>query len=121
MIWTHVAAAVLAAGLAFSAGWKVRDWAADAAELARVQAEQRDTLRRQEAAYGASTRHEARRETLRREIQTLTVEVERVVERPVYLAECLDADGLRIIAAAIGAAPGAGQSGPALPASGVAR
>jgi hypothetical protein len=120
-MWLQLAIAAAAAAAAFVAGWQVRDWRADAAELARVQAEQRDTLRRQEAAYGASSRHEARRETLRREIQTVTVEVERVVERPVYRNECLDADGLRLIASAIGTAASASQPGPALPASGATR
>ena len=120
-MWLQLAIAAAAAAAAFGAGWQVRDWRADAAELARVQAEQRDTLRRQEAAYGASSRHEASRERLRQEIQTLTVEVERVVERPVYAAECIDADGLRLIARAIGAAPSASEPGPALPASGAAR
>ena len=44
MIWTHAAAALVAAGLAFSAGWKVRDWAADqqAAETAAAIASERE-------------------------------------------------------------------------------
>lgn len=71
MIWTHAAAALVAAGLAFSAGWKVRDWAADrqAAETAAHIASEREaamhaalveTSRRltaqQEAAHAAQQR-----------------------------------------------------------------
>lgn len=121
MIWTHAAAALVAAGLAFSAGWKVRDWQAAAADLARMQTEQRDTLRRQEAAFGAADRLETTRERIRTQIQTVTVEVPRVVERPVYRAECWDADGLRLITQAIGPAADTAQPDGPLPASAPAR
>lgn len=45
MIWTHAAAALVAAGLAFAGGWKVRDWSADrqAAETAAHIATERET------------------------------------------------------------------------------
>lgn len=71
MIWTHAAAALVAAGLAFAGGWKVRDWSADrqAAETAAHIATEREaamhaalveTSRRltaqQEAAHAAQQR-----------------------------------------------------------------
>lgn len=44
MIGTHAAAALVAAGIAFAGGWKVRDWSADrqAAETAAATASQRE-------------------------------------------------------------------------------
>lgn len=66
--WVRLAAvgAVLA-GAAWG-GWAVRDWQADSDELARVQAEQRQTLRRQEAATGAAQTFEEQRDAIRREL-----------------------------------------------------
>lgn len=117
MLWHVAAAALVAAAAGAWGGWQLRDLQADADELARVQQEQRDSLRRQEAAYGASQRHEQDGQQRREQIRTVIQEVERVVERPVYSAVCLDPDGLRLIAAAIGPATAASQPGPALPAA----
>ena len=58
MLWHAAAAAIAAAAAGAAGGWKLRDYQADAAELVRVQAEQRDALRRQEAAFGAAERLE---------------------------------------------------------------
>lgn len=118
----HAAAAALVAAAAGAwGGWQLRDLQADADELARVQAEQRDSLRRQEAAYGASERHERDGQARREQIRTVIQEVERVIERPVYSAVCFDTDGLRLIASAIGPAAAASQPGPAMPTASGAR
>lgn len=44
-------------------------------------------------------------------------EVERIVERPVYLRECIDADGLRILNAARGVPATPGEPGASVPGS----
>ena len=66
--WVRLAAvgAVLA-GAAWG-GWKWRDMVADSDELARVQAEQRQALRRQEAATGAAQTFEETRDAIRRQL-----------------------------------------------------
>jgi hypothetical protein len=68
--WLKAGALGVAAGAAVGAwgGWWVRDAAADRAELARVQAEQRDALRRQEAALGAAQTYEEARDAIRRDL-----------------------------------------------------
>lgn len=121
MIYTHAAAAVVALAVGFGGGMYVKglQWrSADAdrlegeAELKRLQARTSDA---------AAVRHEATRAALQQQRQVLTVEVERVVERPVYVRECLDADGLRIVAAAALGASSPGQPAPAVPAASAAR
>jgi hypothetical protein len=53
--------------------------------------------------------------------QTITHEVDHVVDRPVYRNDCLDADGLRLVNAAFaGQAPASGIPAGAMPASAAA-
>jgi len=121
MLWHTAAAALIAAAAGAAGGWQARGWVADADELQRLQAEQRDALRRQEAAYGAAQRLELERQVIRTQIQTVTVEVPRVVERPVYRAECWDADGLRLVTQAIGATADPAQPDGPMPAASASR
>lgn len=121
MLWHAAAAALIAAAAGAAGGWQARAWKAGADDLERVRDEQRDTLRRQEAGFGAAGRLEQQRERIRTEIVTVTREVPHVVERPVYRAECWDADGLRLVTQAIGATSDPAQPDPALPAASAAR
>ena len=72
----------------------------------------------------AATGHEADKAQIRTEFLTITQEVERVVEKPIYRDRdplrpdaglCLDDDGLRLVRAAIGAPAAPGQPAPTLP------
>lgn len=111
MLWTHAAAAIVAAVLAFSAGWKVRAWKAAGDELHRVNLEARDQIRRQDQVAQAGDRLEQSRERIRYVDRILTREVERVATRYVD-RECLDADGVRIVnAAAAGLETAGGADG----------
>lgn len=121
MLWHAAAGALIAAAVGAVGGWQARAWKAGADDLQRVQAEQREALRRQEAAFGAADRLEQDRAARREQIRTITVEVPRVVERPVYRAECWDADGLRLITQAIGAAADPAQPDGPVPAASAAR
>ena len=121
MLWHAAAAAFVAAAVGAAGGWQARAWKAGADDLQRVRDEQRDALRRQEAAFGAAERFERDRQAIRTQIQTVTVEVPRVVERPVYRAECWDADGLRLVTQAIGASADPAQPDGPMPAASVAR
>ena len=121
MLWHAAAAALIAAAVGAAGGWQARSWKAGADDLERVRDEQRDALRRQEAGFGAAARLEQQRERIRTEIVTVTREVPHVVERPVYRAECWDADGLRLVTQAIGAPADPAQPDPALPAASAAR
>lgn len=115
MIYTHLAAALVSAALAFAAGWQVRAWKAGADDAAQVRTDARTALARAERGDGAARGHEGTRAQLQRQDAVLVREIERVVEKPVYRTECIDADGLRIIAAALSGAADPGQPAPAVP------
>ena len=122
MLWHYVGAAAVAAAVGFAAGWRVQGWRWSAADAERVVAQaEADRLARVAADRAAGT-FEARREAIRVEQRVITREVDRVVDRPVYRdGVCLDADGLRLVAAAAGAPASAAEPGPAMPASDAAR
>lgn len=109
-----VAAAALLIG--FVTGWRIQGWRWEAADARRLAAQQETTKRQVKAADKASEGHEADKEQTRVEFRTIYRDVERIVERPVYRSICLDADGLRTLAAAV-AGPGvaASQPAPAVP------
>lgn len=116
MIYTHAAAALLAAALASWGTWQVQEWRHNAIEADRLENEREARVLRAKTADKAAASHEATREQLRTEFQIITREVDRVVEKPVYRDVCLDADGLRIVGRAIrGAAADPGEPAPALP------
>lgn len=121
MIYTHAAAALAALVLGFAGAWQVQAWRyeANAAEAAEQAREQRVQQARQADAAAAS--HEQFKADQAAQVQVITREVERVVEKPVYRNVCIDADGLRIISQAIGAAADPGQPAPAVPAADGAR
>ncbi|MGH6625131.1 MAG: hypothetical protein ACRECD_01065 [Burkholderiaceae bacterium] len=107
----------LAASLALSHGWMYRAGkAAVRADWADERAQQAEQRRHQErAASAASAAHEKDKTDDNRRINTLRVEVEKIVERPVYLRACFDDDGLRSLAGALGQPAPAAQPGHALP------
>lgn len=115
MIYTHIAAALLAAAIGATGAWKVQSWRWEAADARRLQTEQRDALRRMERADTAAVVHEQHRAELRQAAQVITREVERVVEVPLYRGECLDAAGLQLVDRALGAAGDPGQPAAAVP------
>jgi hypothetical protein len=115
MLYTHVAAALVSAGLAFTGGWMVRGWKAGADEVAQMRTDARTALVRAEKVDGAAVAHEGTKAKLQRQDQALDREIERVVEKPVYRNVCLDADGLRVIADALAGTPDPGEPAPAVP------
>ena len=109
MIYTHAAAALVALAMGFTGGWQVRAWKAGQDDAERLQAQAQAAQAGAARADAAAAGHETVRAGLQQQRRVLIQEVERVVEKPVYRDVCLDADGLRIIAAAAGAAPAASQ------------
>ena len=80
-----------------------------------------EVFRRTEIAAGASARYEDRRAQRQQQARVITKEIDRVVEKPVYRDVCLDADGVRLLSAAITGAADPRQSAPAMPASSASR
>ena len=122
MLWHYVGAAVVAAAVGFTAGWRVQGWRRSAADAERVVAQAEAERLARVAADRAAATFEGRREAIRVEQRVITREVDRVVDRPVYRdGVCLDADGLRLVAAAAGAASNPAVADPGLPASAASR
>lgn len=118
MIYTYVAAALICGAIAGTAGWNARGWKAeaDAAEIVAA-AHAVATAARANADAAAGT-FEQERARLAGRRTVITKEIDRVVSRDVYrLGACLDADGLRIAAAAIAGTADPGQPAPAVPAA----
>lgn len=107
-------ALLIGALLAFTAGWQVRDWKAGADQADQLQLDARDAMRKAERVDQVATGYETQRAATAARARIIRTEVERVVE--VYRdRECLDADGLRLVAQAIGAASPASGAASAVP------
>lgn len=115
MIYTHVAAAVVALAVGFAGGWKTQGWRWDAADKQRMEQENKERQRQLDRANTASTTFEDKRATNETRYRTVTVTLEKVVERPVYLQQCLDDDGLRVLNEQISGNTDPGKLGLKLP------
>lgn len=119
MIYTHAAAALIGAAVAFTSAWQVQNWRHDSAELA-AQVNQRASERmRRQNSNTAAIAHEADKIVIKKEFVPITQEVEKIVTRIEYRDRaCLDPAGLRVIQSAISRANGdPGESGDSVPAS----
>lgn len=104
-----------AAGIKYHAGVDAQR------ELLALEATAKETAKKLDRGDKAAAGHEADKVRIRTEFLTITEEVERVVEKPVYRDICFDDDGLRIIGAALGPSPAASEPAPALPGSAASR
>lgn len=114
------AKALVAAALAaifFSTGWWLRGVQTKAATVDQVQVQAKADVRQAERTSEAVQQHaQVKTETEIRYV-TVTREVEKLVERPVYLERCMDDDGLRVLNGQILGTNSPGP-GPALPEAG---
>jgi len=93
----------------FTIGWKTQGWRWEAFEAERLRSEAAAKTDALAKADKAAENHEAEKAKLQQQFVTIYRDVEHVVEKPVYHNVCIDADGLRIIAKAIGNSPAASQ------------
>lgn len=110
LIQIAIAAGIFLGGMATGIKWQVgivaaRDLKASQ-EIARVQ------ILRVDKADQAADRHEKTKSAIEVRYETITKEVQHVVEKPVYRNVCLDDDGLRVLGGAI-AGPAGAASQPA--------
>ncbi len=91
--------------IGFAGAWQTQEWRHDAAEKDRIEQQAKEAARRADKVDVAAVGHEKDKGAIRTEFLTITQEVERVVEKPFYVAseQCLDDDGLHQLTAAIGA------------------
>ena len=112
-----LAAAGVALALTFGAGWWLRGLQVKAATVdqTKVQA-QADVQQAQRTSTAVQQHAKVKTETEIRYVTTVK-EVEKLVERPVYLERCMDDDGLRVLNGQILGTNSPGP-GPALPEAG---
>lgn len=115
MLYTYVATGLIALAVGFGGGWKTQGWRWDAADKQRIEQEAKERQKQLDRAHTASTTFEDKRTTNETRYRTVTVTLEKVVERPVYLHSCLDDDGLRILNGQISRTADSGQPSLKLP------
>ena len=109
--------ALVLAAMCFGGGWKIRDWKAGADERAAVEQAAADARRRTKDADTAASFYEKSKATQDVRERVVIKEVTHVVEKAVYLRECLDDDGLRILAEDVQTRAAPGGVTPAVPAA----
>lgn len=107
-----IAIVIFAAGAA--SGVKIQSALTDQKALAEQRAAAKQQQARLEKIDVAAVGHESDKAQLRTQFKTIIKEVDRVVQKPVYLNVCFDDDGLRAAQAAIGPTPSASQPAPGL-------
>lgn len=85
----------------FSAGWKVNGWRWEAKEAAKLQELVEAQKKADKRSYDASSGFEKDKRDVRTVFETIEVEVEKIVDRPVYAQSCFDDRGLLILERAI--------------------
>jgi len=115
---THVATALIAAALSASAAWQIQNRRADAQNKQRIDAQIEQRRIQEKAASAASTAFE--KDRTKNEIRTriVYVQIDKIVDRPVYRTVCVDADGLRLLNDQIRRADDAGEPGRTVPGPG---
>jgi hypothetical protein len=115
----YVGAALFLAGLGLGGwgAWSVQSWRFAADERDRIEAEaqaQREQAARSDLEAADYLKAQAKADAKE---TTRTREVLRVIEKPVYRLDCLDADGMRILTEAAADSNARRGLAPALPAS----
>lgn len=83
--------------LGFGGGWVVNGWRWEAKEAAKLRELAEAQAKADKRSYDASSGFEKDKTNVRTVFKTIEVEVDKIVERPVYRNLCLDPDGLRAI------------------------
>lgn len=115
MIYTYAATALVAAALAASGAWQVQGWRFDSRDKQRIEAEAEKRRNDEKSASLAATGFEKDKVINETRTRTVYVAVDKIIDRPVYRAVCVDADGLRLLNGAIRRTDDAGQLGGHLP------
>lgn len=114
-LYAYAATALVAVAIGFTGGWKTQGWRWDAAEKQRIEQEAKERQKQLDRAHTASATFEGKRTANETHYRTVTVTLEKIVDRPVYLNQCMDADGLQQLNAQIARATDPGQPGIKLP------
>ena len=113
----YAAIALIATTLGGAGAWRVQSWRYEARDKARIEAQIELDRNNRKTAQSASEGFENDRSKATIQYRTIEVEVEKIVERPVYVNACFDPDGLQLLRQAIGATGNTGQPENAVPAA----
>ena len=112
------------AALGFASGFRVSSWRSDAARAAEIQQANADAQRRAEHVDQAAADYEQHQAAAEVRTRIIYREVQHVTAQPFYAPGAplaLDADGLRIVQAAVTGTDPASSPAPAVPGSDAAR
>lgn len=113
---TLYVAVALAASMFSGAGvWKIQSWRYDAKDKQRIEAQLELDRNNRKVTQAASEGYENDRSKTITKYRTIEVEVEKIVDRPVYRNSCFDDSGLRILQQAIGTTGNPGKPENAVP------
>lgn len=97
----RVAAILVGVSLSFGAGWMVNGWRWEAKEADKLRELAEAQAKADKRSYDASVTFEKGKERVRTVFKEIEVEVEKIIDRPVYLQSCLDDGGLQFLGRAI--------------------
>ena len=103
--------------LGFGSGMGLQKLFWIAADKERIENEDKAKEDNRDRAHDASVSFEEKRTANEIRYRTVTVTVEKLIDRPVYINQCLDADGLRTINEQITRQPDSSKLGLKLPRS----
>lgn len=112
-----IATGLISLVLGFGSGMGLQKLFWIAADKERIENEAKTKENNKEKSHEASTSYEGKRTTNEIRYRTVTVTVEKLIDRPVYINQCLDADGLRTINEQITGQPDSSKLGLKLPKS----
>ena len=112
-----IATGLISLVLGFSSGMGLQKLFWIAADKERIENEAKTKENNKEKAHEASPSYEEKRTANEIRYRTVTVTVEKLIDRPVYINQCLDADGLRTINEQITGQPDSSKLGLKLPRS----
>jgi len=95
MLYAYIGTAIAALLIGFGGGWKTQGWRWDAADKQRIEQEAKEQQRANERAQSSSSTFEKKRSTNEIQYRTVTVTLEKIVDRPVYRNDCFDDSGLQ--------------------------
>ena len=112
-----IATGLISLVLGFGSGMGLQKLFWIAADKERIENETKTKENNKEKAHEASTSYEGKRTANEIRYRTVTVTVEKLVDRPMYINQCLDDDGLRTLNEQITRQPDSSKLGLKLPKS----
>ena len=113
----YAAIALIASSLGVAGAWQVQSWRYEARDKARIEAQLELDRNNRKATQAASEGFENDRSKTNIKYVQIEVEVEKLIDRPVYRNVCYDTDGLRQLNEAIRTTGDPGQPQGAVPAA----